>query len=184
MCWGNGGWLGRSCLWNDALGNEVSLNSRRGCRIFFYRWIHDVREISFYNSIWIHIRMWKPAHISLQHLRLFLLLSDEVACFAGPFLRRGCLPHSYLSFYGMDNFFLTIYRVLSVAGIRWHNNRRLILWGSTPYLRFIRHFHSFHFIRSRDFTHSYYIVLVFESFSRRIDHDFAYHERAQRAIHP
>lgn len=50
-------------------------------------------------------------------LRLFLLLSDEVACFAGPFLRRGCLPHSYLSFYGMGRFFLTIYRVLSVAGI-------------------------------------------------------------------
>jgi len=30
---------------------QVCLNSRRGCRIFFYRWIHDVREISFDNRI-------------------------------------------------------------------------------------------------------------------------------------
>ena len=46
---------------------------------------------------------------------------------------------------------------------------------SSPFLSFL--FHVF------ERFHHDIMVLVFESFVRRIDHDIAYHERAQRAIH-
>jgi len=150
------------------------------CRIFFYRWIHDVREISFDNSIWIHIRMWKPAHISLLHLRLFLLLSDEVACFAGPFLRRECLGLSYIYFYGMDNFSLPY-----IVCYRWRDLSDITTIGS--YYGFIRPLYSLFYVfeRFHSIHECFYgiIILVFESFSQHIDSDIAYHERAQRAIH-
>jgi hypothetical protein len=46
-------------------------------------------------------------------------------------------------------------------------------------------FYPVHFMCSRDFILSMnsIMVLVFELFSRHIDSDIAYYERAQRAIH-
>jgi len=99
--------------------------------------------------------MWKPAHISQQHLRLFLLLSDEVACFAGPFLRRECLGLSYIYFYGMDNFSLPY-----IVCYRWREFGGITAVGS--YSGFIRPLYS--------------LFYVFERFH-------LIHERAQRAIH-
>jgi len=53
------------------------------------------------------------------------------------------------------------------------------------YGRLIRHFLSFLFHLFERFHSIYRVImlLVFELFSQRIDHDIAYYERAQRAIH-
>jgi len=100
--------------------------------------------------------MWKPAHISLQHLRPFLLLSDFVACFAGPFLRAWMLGVSLISiFYGMDNFSLPY-----IVCYRWREFGGITAVGS--YSGFIRPLYS--------------LFYVFERFH-------LIHERAQRAIH-
>jgi len=112
--------------------------------------------------------------IHLQHLRLFLLLSDEVACFAGPFLRRGCLGLSYLYFYGMDNFslpYIVCYRwrefgdittVGSYSGLRLHTMGAMynILRPFFTAVSFAI-FYPFYFICSRDFI----MILWYYAFS-------------------
>jgi len=134
----------------------------------------------------------------LQHPRLFL---PSVYSY-------GRLLRHFLSFpfhlFERFHSILVLYRIwISIWIIlSTHRPRYRLLWASAAsdssynipvhsYLRsfltatFFAIFYSFHFMCSRDFIlYRVIMLLVFESFSQHIDSDIAYHERAQRAIHP